>query len=85
MFNTNLTCELVKSEADMQRLLDYGHKIRVAGRTDVNARSSRSHAVVSVHIERLLHSITCKRKHIETLQIHKIMLRAMFGAKRSPR
>ncbi|CAK0789343.1 unnamed protein product [Prorocentrum cordatum] len=52
VFIEGLTKSTVQSAADVSQLLDFGHKIRVVGCTNMNAVSSRSHAVVTLHVER---------------------------------
>lgn len=54
VFVQGLTKNLVRSAAEVTRLLDFGHKIRVVGSTNMNAVSSRSHAVVTLHVERVV-------------------------------
>lgn len=54
VFVTDLTEDVVQSTEDVTRLLNFGHKIRVVGRTNMNAASSRSHAIVVLHVERNL-------------------------------
>lgn len=43
----------VKSVDELFRLLDYGNKNRSTAETKMNATSSRSHALFTVHIESL--------------------------------
>lgn len=52
VFVEGLTSNAVRSADDVERLLDFGHKIRVVGRTNMHAASSRSHAVVTLHVEK---------------------------------
>eukprot|EP00930_Biecheleria_cincta_P033362 TRINITY_DN23111_c0_g1_i1.p1 TRINITY_DN23111_c0_g1~~TRINITY_DN23111_c0_g1_i1.p1 ORF type:complete len:1639 (+),score=285.77 TRINITY_DN23111_c0_g1_i1:427-4917(+) len=54
VFVDGLTRNAVESAADIERLVDFGHKIRVMGSTNMNATSSRSHAIVTLHVERVL-------------------------------
>eukprot|EP00931_Biecheleriopsis_adriatica_P099015 TRINITY_DN7324_c0_g1_i1.p1 TRINITY_DN7324_c0_g1~~TRINITY_DN7324_c0_g1_i1.p1 ORF type:complete len:1649 (-),score=325.83 TRINITY_DN7324_c0_g1_i1:33-4979(-) len=56
VFVEGLTRSVVSSAEEVLRLVDYGHKIRVVGCTNMNATSSRSHAIVSLHVERVLES-----------------------------
>lgn len=46
-----LTRHHVRSEADVGRILRTGHRARVVKRTQLNAHSSRSHAVFVLHVE----------------------------------
>lgn len=52
VFVEGLTCSVVHTAEDVSRLLDFGHKIRVVGSTNVNAASSRSHVIATLHVER---------------------------------
>lgn len=54
VFVDNLTSNVVKNLDDLQGLLDYGHQIRVVRCTNMNAQSSRSHAVVTISVERTI-------------------------------
>eukprot|EP00929_Paragymnodinium_shiwhaense_P029715 TRINITY_DN16975_c0_g2_i1.p1 TRINITY_DN16975_c0_g2~~TRINITY_DN16975_c0_g2_i1.p1 ORF type:complete len:1003 (-),score=200.46 TRINITY_DN16975_c0_g2_i1:111-3119(-) len=51
VFVENLLQNVVSSPEDVTRLLDFGSKMRIVGATCLNAVSSRSHAVVSLHVE----------------------------------
>jgi len=51
VFVTGLTQNVAEGVEDVMRLLEFGHKIRVVGATNMNAVSSRSHAVVTLHVE----------------------------------
>jgi len=42
---------VIQGPEEVARLLDYGHTIRAVGRTNMNAASSRSHAVVTLNVE----------------------------------
>jgi len=56
VFIPDLTECVVQSVEDVMRLLDFGHKIRVVARTNMNAGSSRSHAIVILRLERQIFS-----------------------------
>ena len=51
VFIKDLKCVPVKSVDEMFKLLDYGNKNRSVAQTNMNATSSRSHALFTVHIE----------------------------------
>ncbi len=53
IFIKDLKCVPVRSVEEMFRLLDYGNKNRTTAKTNMNATSSRSHALFTVHIESL--------------------------------
>src|SRR5262249_32898121 len=42
---------VVKSHADIERLMVQGNKVRAVGETNMNANSSRSHSVFTIKIE----------------------------------
>ncbi|CAE8600532.1 unnamed protein product [Polarella glacialis] len=73
VFVEGLTRSAVSSAEDMLRLVDFGHKIRVVGCTNMNASSSRSHAVVTIHVEQVLPSSSGQkvRRHA---QLHAVDL-----------
>jgi len=50
-------------------LLDFGHKIRIVGATNMNMHSSRSHAVVTLHIERTISEGGRKKKRRAQLHV----------------
>ncbi|CAK0869460.1 unnamed protein product [Prorocentrum cordatum] len=52
VFVQGLTKNRVHSAGEVARLLDFGHRVRAVGRTNMNAVSSRSHAIVTFHVER---------------------------------
>lgn len=54
VFIEGLSKSIVRSVDDITRLLDYGHKLRVVGCTNMNAVSSRSHAIVTMQVERFV-------------------------------
>eukprot|EP00928_Gymnodinium_smaydae_P021817 TRINITY_DN1853_c1_g3_i2.p1 TRINITY_DN1853_c1_g3~~TRINITY_DN1853_c1_g3_i2.p1 ORF type:complete len:1277 (+),score=261.58 TRINITY_DN1853_c1_g3_i2:353-3832(+) len=54
IFVENLTSNVISSMQDLERLVDFGNKIRVVGCTNMNALSSRSHAVVLINVERVV-------------------------------
>jgi len=54
VFVEKLTKSAVRNISDVSNLLDFGHKIRVVGCTNMNAASSRSHAIVTLHVERVV-------------------------------
>lgn len=54
VFVEGLTQNVAEAVEDVNRLLEYGHKIRVVGTTNMNAVSSRSHAVVTLHVEQTM-------------------------------
>lgn len=54
VFVGNLSWSVVSSVADVLRLLDFGHKMRAVARTNMNAASSRSHAVATFQVEQLV-------------------------------
>jgi hypothetical protein len=45
--------ELVKSFAEIERLMDAGNKIRTVAATKMNATSSRSHSVFTVYLKQI--------------------------------
>jgi predicted RNase H-like HicB family nuclease len=51
VFIKDLKTVAVKSVDEMFKLLDYGNKNRSVAKTNMNATSSRSHALFTVHIE----------------------------------
>ena len=53
VFIKDLRSVPVKSVDEMFNLLDYGNKNRSVATTNMNATSSRSHALFTVHIESL--------------------------------
>ena len=53
VFIKDLKTVPVKSVNEMFQLLDFGNKNRSTAKTAMNATSSRSHALFSVHIESL--------------------------------
>ncbi|CAE8609605.1 unnamed protein product [Polarella glacialis] len=73
VFVEGLTRSAVSSAEDLLRLVDFGHKIRVVGCTNMNASSSRSHAVVTIHVEQVLPSSSGQkvRRHA---QLHAVDL-----------
>eukprot|EP00929_Paragymnodinium_shiwhaense_P110073 TRINITY_DN7678_c0_g1_i11.p1 TRINITY_DN7678_c0_g1~~TRINITY_DN7678_c0_g1_i11.p1 ORF type:complete len:1692 (+),score=367.72 TRINITY_DN7678_c0_g1_i11:77-5152(+) len=54
VFVEGLSSNVVESVEDVMELLDYGNKIRVVGCTNMNAVSSRSHAIVTLEVQRKL-------------------------------
>jgi len=52
VFVENLTSNCVSNMTDVSRLLRFGHHVRVVGSTHMNDSSSRSHAVVTLNLER---------------------------------
>eukprot|EP00927_Polykrikos_kofoidii_P053538 TRINITY_DN48148_c0_g1_i1.p1 TRINITY_DN48148_c0_g1~~TRINITY_DN48148_c0_g1_i1.p1 ORF type:complete len:1831 (+),score=248.79 TRINITY_DN48148_c0_g1_i1:42-5534(+) len=75
VFVEDLTENVVRSVEDVARLLDFGHKIRVVGRTNMNVVSSRSHAIVMLSIERNLPANSSKAHPHSRLR-----LRSRFSA-----
>eukprot|EP00438_Fugacium_kawagutii_P027054 Skav214845 [mRNA] locus=scaffold16:75512:83756:+ [translate_table: standard] len=51
IFVEGLTRSVASSAEEVHRLVEFGHKIRVVGSTNMNARSSRSHAIVTLHLQ----------------------------------
>lgn len=51
IFVEGLTRSVASNAEEVLRLVDFGHKIRVVGSTNMNAHSSRSHAIVTLHLE----------------------------------
>ena len=51
VFVKDLTQKTVQSYADVKKLLDYGAKQRKTGETNMNDRSSRSHALFQLIVE----------------------------------
>jgi hypothetical protein len=51
VFIKDLKLVPVKSVEEMFKLLDYGNNNRSVAKTNMNATSSRSHALFTVHIE----------------------------------
>eukprot|EP00435_Cladocopium_sp_Y103_P060597 s689_g22.t1 len=51
IFVDGLTRSVASNAEEVLRLVDFGHKIRVVGSTNMNARSSRSHAIVTLHLQ----------------------------------
>merc|ERR1719443_1832239 len=49
----NLTESPVKAVQDVQKLMDFGTKKRVTAATNMNATSSRSHAVMTIRIQKV--------------------------------
>mmetsp|Transcript_3034 Transcript_3034/g.6052 ORF Transcript_3034/g.6052 Transcript_3034/m.6052 type:complete len:1622 (-) Transcript_3034:66-4931(-) len=54
VFVDGLTSNVVTGIEDVMRLLQFGHKIRIVGCTNMNVVSSRSHAVVTMQVERTI-------------------------------
>jgi len=52
VFVENLTSNCVSNMTDVSRLLRFGHHVRVVASTHMNDSSSRSHAVVTLNVER---------------------------------
>jgi len=72
VFVEGLTHNVADSHEDVGRLLDFGHKIRVVGATNLNAASSRSHAVVTLHVETASTEDGCRR--VRRAQLHAVDL-----------
>lgn len=51
VFVKNLTAFVCKSKAEIERLMRIGNQNRITGATDMNERSSRSHAIFMITIE----------------------------------
>lgn len=47
----NLSMHVVKSVVDIERLMEFGNKHRITKETNMNERSSRSHAIFTIYIE----------------------------------
>ena len=62
VFVENLTSNVVTSACDVRGLLDYGHQIRVVACTNMNAVSSRSHAVVTLNVEKTVNTDGARKK-----------------------
>jgi len=62
VFVEGLTTNVLSDVTDLEQLLEFGHQTRVVGSTNMNAQSSRSHAVVSITVER---SITQDGKNLK--------------------
>jgi hypothetical protein len=58
MFIQGLSDETVKSFADIQRLMDLGDQNRTTAQTKMNDTSSRSHAVFTITLKQIQHSLT---------------------------
>lgn len=56
IFVDGLTRSVASSAEDVHRLVEFGHKIRVVGSTHMNAHSSRSHVIVTLHLQQVLQS-----------------------------
>lgn len=54
VFVDGLSSNVVQNFEDVSRLLQFGHKIRIVGCTNMNAVSSRSHAVVTLQVDRTI-------------------------------
>jgi len=74
VFVEGLTSNVVHSIKDVNQLLDFGHKIRVVRCTNMNAASSRSHAVVTLHVERTLSRSGSERRVRRRAQLHAVDL-----------
>jgi len=74
VFVEGLTSNVVQSTKDVNQLLDFGHKIRVVRCTNMNAASSRSHAVVTLHVERTLNRSGNERRVRRRAQLHAVDL-----------
>eukprot|EP00443_Scrippsiella_acuminata_P070136 CAMPEP_0115400746 /NCGR_PEP_ID=MMETSP0271-20121206/15518_1 /TAXON_ID=71861 /ORGANISM="Scrippsiella trochoidea, Strain CCMP3099" /LENGTH=739 /DNA_ID=CAMNT_0002824613 /DNA_START=5 /DNA_END=2221 /DNA_ORIENTATION=- len=72
VFVEGLSHNVANAPEDVLRLLDFGHKIRVVGATNLNAASSRSHAVVTLHVERS--SLDRGRRRVRRAQLHAVDL-----------
>lgn len=62
VFVGNLSWNVVSSVQDVLRLMDFGHKMRAVGCTNINAASSRSHAMATLQIEQLIGREDAKRR-----------------------
>jgi len=71
VFVEGLTHNVATEPQDVMRLVDFGHKIRVVGATNLNAASSRSHAVVTLHVER---TVLDRGRRIRRAQLHAVDL-----------
>jgi len=47
----NLSMQVVKSIEDIEKAMDFGNSHRITKETNMNERSSRSHAIFTIHIE----------------------------------
>lgn len=82
-FVQDLTENVVHTAAEIQQLLEYGHKIRVVGRTNMNATSSRSHAIVIFNVEQNLSS--CSSVKSPTMRARaKLYTVDLAGSERAP-
>lgn len=68
VFVEGLTHNVTRDLDDILRLLDFGNKIRTVAATSFNAVSSRSHAVVTLHVERSV--VEDGRKMKRRAQLH---------------
>uniref|UniRef100_A0A7S1ARQ8 Kinesin motor domain-containing protein n=1 Tax=Noctiluca scintillans TaxID=2966 RepID=A0A7S1ARQ8_NOCSC len=74
VFVEGLTSNVVRNAKDVARLLDFGHKLRVVGSTNMNAASSRSHALVTLHVERAIDRDGGARRLRRRAQLHAVDL-----------
>ncbi|CAK9068799.1 unnamed protein product [Durusdinium trenchii] len=73
VFVEGLTRSAVSSSEDVLRLVDFGHKIRVVRSTHMNAHSSRSHAIVTLHLQQALNE-PGSRQIMRHSQLHAVDL-----------
>lgn len=74
IFVEGLTRSVASNAEEVHRLVDFGHKIRVVGSTNMNARSSRSHAIVTLHLEVLDANEAGHRQMVRHSQLHAVDL-----------
>uniref|UniRef100_A0A7S1F2Y7 Kinesin motor domain-containing protein n=1 Tax=Noctiluca scintillans TaxID=2966 RepID=A0A7S1F2Y7_NOCSC len=74
VFVEGLTHNVAETAEDVMRLVDYGHKMRVVGTTNLNAVSSRSHAVVTLNVERTFGEEVKGVRKVRRAQLHAVDL-----------